>query len=70
MVTSGYLTGFLVPREFGLYAGNGVVATPNEGVYPQKVSKVWNVASDGSLEASLYGPFNLTILHTFLKQTS
>lgn len=61
MVLSVKLTSYLTPRQHVLQLGTGVVAIPKEGVYPPNVSKVWNVALDGSLEASLSGPLNLTI---------
>lgn len=40
---------------------DGVTAMNGYGYYgPKKVSNVWNVLPDGSLEASLVGPFSLT----------
>lgn len=48
-------------QQHTLYLGSGVVAIPKEGQHSGYVSKVWNVASDGSLEASLSGPFDPTI---------
>lgn len=69
-MASEHLTSFLIPRQATLYVSDGVVPIPNGNVYPQEVSKIWNVTSDGLLEASLYGPFSLTVLHPVVKQVN